>query len=347
MTYTKKESLLDRAVNAWRGRRALMLGDLVLDTYVYGETVRVSREAPVLIVRKQEQEFRLGGGANTAANLAALGVQTQVLGVVGRDASGTQLCQMLTDLGADTTLIRRDHFTTPVKTRVLAGAFGTSKQQVLRIDEDSLIALADEVDHGMAADLRRHARDVDVIVVSDYGLQSIGTEVLATLRALAAEGHTICVDSRYRMGAFTGVTAVTPNVPEAEGMVGFALTDQAAVHRAGAMIMDRLQCHACLLTQGRHGMTLFERGRDQMNPPLHVTIVGDSDVTDVTGAGDTVIATLGAALAGGLGMINGMLLANCAAGVAVTRRGCVQVTPAEVLALAHRAKVVLQPWNAV
>ncbi len=230
----------------------------------------------------------------------------------------------------------------PVKTRVLAGAFGTSRQQVLRIDEEPSGEMPASLMDAIAQDLLDRGRGADVAVVSDYGY-GIGAPALAeAARELARRGTPVCVDSRYELAAFAGVTAVTPNVPEAEGLAGHPITDRASVERAGRRIVEKLGVGACLLTQGRGGMTLFRPSVDA----AHVDIVGEEEVTDVTGAGDTVIATFAAGLAAGLGMENGMRLANVAAGVVVTKAGAATASPDEIVAAAARYGVTLQPWAA-
>jgi len=324
-----------------RGRRAVLVGDLVVDTYVYGETVRVSREAPVVVVRKERVERRLGGAANAAANLAALGIVTEAVGVVGNDEAGARMRDMLIDAGVDVSGVRTVPMTTPQKTRVLAGAFGTARQQVLRLDDEPDLAAAAQVSADVARDLEAHAEGADVVVLSDYGAGVLTEEVIASARAAKVRGIPVCADSRYRLASFTGLTAVSPNVPEAAALLDTVVNDGAAVDRAGAGILEVLGCDACLITQGRGGMTLFCAGQ----APRHVDIVGAEEVTDVTGAGDTVTATFAASLAANLGMVNGMVLANCAAGVAVMRVGTTTVAPAELVAAASDGGVELEPWD--
>jgi len=321
------------------GRRVFVVGDAVLDTYLYGETVRVSREAPVLVVRKERMDYRLGGAANTAANLAALGVRTSLIGVVGSDAAAKQLRAMLEDKRVDTTHLVEAPGATPNKMRILAGAFGTARQQVLRIDDEPRAA-ASLVNHPVASLLRNYAAGVDAIILSDYSQGSIDASVIAAARELSAAGHLVCVDSRQRLASFVGASAVTPNIPEAEALVGFALTDSDAVARAGRQIVAELECRHCLLKQGRAGMSLF--GSD--GNVEHVAIVGEDEVADVTGAGDTVIAVFAAGLAAGLGAGNAMRLANCAAGVVVTKIGTASASPEEIVNAARRAGMELGIW---
>jgi rfaE bifunctional protein kinase chain/domain len=338
---TVKHLLVDKAMQAISGRRVLLVGDYVLDTYVYGETGRVSREAPVLVVRKERSEHRLGGAANTAANLAALGVQTELVGAVGNDEGGARLRAMLHQAGADLTHVRSAPRSTAVKTRVLAGAFGTSKQQVLRLDDEPAGPLSGELAQQVVADITARAEHVDAIVISDYGMGAVPTVVVEAVCALARRGHRVLVDSRYGFRSFRAVTAITPNVPEAEAASGVAISDRTSAEEAARRLLQDLHCGACLLTQGRGGMTLVRPESE----PQHVRIAGNDEVTDVTGAGDTVIATFSAALAAGLGMVNGMRLANCAAGIVVTKMGTATATPTEICAAASRFDVELQPWD--
>lgn len=331
---------VQRALAAMAARRALLVGDLMLDAYLYGETVRVSREAPVLVVRKERTEARLGGAANTAANLQALGVQTEVVGVAGQDEAGQQLVHMLRAGGSGVAGVQRPARTTPVKTRVLAGAVGTSKQQVLRLDDEPQAPLDAAVHAALAAEVAHRAAGVDVVVVSDYGGGALSDGLVRVLQELVRSGMPVCVDSRYQLRRFAGMTALTPNLPEAEAAVGFCIDGPADLLRAGEQLRRGLECEALLITQGQGGMTLFENGQASR----HVGIVGAKEVTDVTGAGDTVIATLSAALAAGIGVYNGMLLANCAAGVVVGKTGAACASPAEIATAAKRGALEMQPW---
>ncbi len=333
------------ALASIRGKRALLIGDAMLDTYLFGETLRVSREAPVLVVRKQNEEYRLGGAANTAANLAALGVKTEFLGHIGQDTAGEQIITQLQKADVLVENIHRNHRTTAQKTRVLAGAMGTSKQQVLRIDDEAISPLPDKAVEELAHSLQAHADPAsgapapDVIVVSDYGMGTIRGPVIEVVQSLARQGKQVCVDSRYNLTAFSGVTAITPNLPEAESLVGFSINDQDTANRAGTLLMERLHLNCCLLTQGQYGMTLFSRGETE---PDHIPIVGGDEVTDVTGAGDTVMSTFAACLAAGLPTTTGMRLANCAAGVVVNKLGTVAASPEEISALARDFNVDLR-----
>ncbi len=334
------DTLIESAILRLGSCRALVLGDLVLDAYLYGDTGRVSREAPVVVVEKRSVEYRLGGAANTAANLSTLGVATTVLSATGDDVSADALETRLVGAGVDVDLRRNGALTTPVKTRVMAGAHGTGKQQVLRIDETPRLPFPRTVQIGLADRLRQLATAADIVVVSDYGLGTVSESVIAALVELAKVGTLVCVDSRHQLPKFVGVTAVTPNVPEAEEATGIELHGDAAIDRAGTALRSSLDCRAVLLTLGRGGMRLFREDR----PPEHVDIVGPNQVTDVTGAGDTVIATFSAAIASGLGMSNAMKLANVAAGIVVNKMGTSTATPAEICDAAIEGKMELEPW---
>ena len=319
--------------------RILVVGDMILDAYVYGETLRVSREAPVLVVRKESKEFRLGGAANTALNLRALGAQVEVVTGLGTDADGSVVRQMLQDAGMDIQGVLDTETTTPVKTRVMAGAAGTARQQVIRLDDEPE-PLPEAVHQSIADHVRERAQHVDAIIVSDYGQGTISEQTIEVAVELAGAGNTVCVDSRYRLEQFKGVTAVTPNVPEAEAVVGFGVNTPEQAVKAGEALQEKLGTKAVLLTLGRGGMSLFtDAGMS------HVDIVGEEEVTDVTGAGDTVMATFCLGLAASIGMENAMRLANCAAGVTVNKSGAATCSPEELSVAANLAKMELSPWD--
>ncbi len=315
--------------------RILVVGDMILDAYVYGETLRVSREAPVLVVRKESKEYRLGGAANTALNLRALGAQVEVVTGLGADSDGVVIRKMLQEAGMDIQGIVDTETTTPVKTRVMAGAAGTARQQVIRLDDEPE-PLPDAAHDAIAKHLRERAEHVDAIIVSDYGQGTISETTIDLAVQLAAAGNIVCVDSRYRLEAFKGVTAVTPNVPEAESVVGFGVNTPEQAEKAGQALKQKLNAKAVLLTLGRGGMSLFTD--DGM---AHVDIVGEEEVTDVTGAGDTVMATFCLGIAAEIGMENAMRLANCAAGVTVNKSGAATCSPEELSHAAAQANMEL------
>lgn len=332
---------LSAALTQLKGCRIALLGDLILDGYIYGETIRISREAPVLIVRKQQQLFRLGGAANVAANLAALGVDVRLLACIGQDEAGSQLAALLQQAAIATDyLVPSKDWITPCKTRILAGAQGAGKQQVLRLDDEPSLPLAEQTLLQVQQHLQHMLADIDLLIVSDYGTGLITGSLLAQVQLLAKQGLPCAVDSRYQLAAFQGVYAIKPNLPEAEAIVGFPLTSKAAIEQAGHHLLQQTGSSLCLLTQGKQGMTLFDAHHRSVSIPS----VGSQEVTDVTGAGDTVMATFAAGLAAKLSPVHAMYLANCAASVVVQKAGTGVATAAEMMDVALQSQHEVQAW---
>lgn len=311
------------------GRRVLVLGDPVVDRYILGSTHRISREAPVLIVREDETEARLGGAANTAANLGALGAEVTLLGMVGADAEGEELERLTAQRGIRLEALRPAGFRTIVKTRVLAGALHTRRQQMLRIDRGP----RETFDPSRAAALHEARaeelmRGRDALIVSDYSEGYSMTPIYQrAVEAAKALGLPVVVDSRSAVQAYPGVTAVTPNEPEIRAAVPEpGPWDAEAALRAARRLQEALGCGSVLLTRGREGMALVERGRAWL-----LRAHGPEEAVDVTGAGDTVVATFTLALAAGASTVEAAMLANCAASVTVQQTGAATVSP-EVLA---------------
>jgi rfaE bifunctional protein kinase chain/domain len=312
--------------------RAVVVGDLVADEFIYGQIDRVSREAPVLILGYDSTEIIPGGAGNAANNAAALGARVEVVGVVGRDASGGRLLRALTPRVSLTGVVRAARYTTPVKTRILAGGVHSAKQQVVRIDRAGSPVtprLHQAIERRLAAAIRR----ADVVIVSDYGRGLVTPSLWrrALERAAVRRPPLVLADSRYALDGFVGMTACTPNESEVEALLGVRIDDRRDVlERAGRTLLDRLRCRAVLITRGSRGMALFEPGR----PTDHIPIVGSDQVTDVTGAGDTVIATFALALAAGGSFGDAARLANYAGGIVVMKRGTATVDRRELAALA-------------
>jgi rfaE bifunctional protein kinase chain/domain len=330
VTPADRERLL-RTIRDLRGRRVLVLADLVADEFVYGRIDRVSREAPVLILRHDGSELRLGGGANAVANIRSLGGVPVPMGVVGRDAHGRRLRALLRARGIDARHVRAEAgYATPVKSRILAGGAHSTKQQVVRIDRIASLAERPAAARRLIAALRRYRGLVDGVLVSDYGLGLLTPAVVEAAIAFARRRRVpVTVDSRYGLVRFRGMTAVTPNEPEVEAALGVTIGhDPGRLEAAGRTLLRRLAADAVLITRGSDGMALFERGR----PPLHVPIHGSDQVADVTGAGDTVIAAFTLALAAGATAADAARLSNCAGGIVVMKRGTATVSAAELRA---------------
>lgn len=306
--------------------RVAVLGDLVVDEYVYGQTERISREAPVLIVRQESTERKLGGAANAAANLAHLGARTFALGAIGDDEAGRGLLALLDEARIEPRLTIAPG-PTETKTRILAGGINTTRQQMLRLDRSREGVLPERAQEELVERLRETAREAELLLVSDYGGGVLAPRVIAEVKRLAAEGLRVLVDSRYDLGAYAGLYLVKPNEPELAEATGLPVGTHESTLRAALALRERLGCHAVLVTRGRSGMILVREGEEPLPIPVH----GQEEAVDVTGAGDTVIATLAAALGAGADLPAAAFLANVAGGIVVRKPGTATVRPSELL----------------
>ncbi len=322
---------LARLVREFPQCRVLVVGDAVADQFLYGEINRVSREAPVLILRHERTETVPGCAANCAANLAALGAQTALVGVVGADESGRALLDKLSALGVDCSgIVSSPTISTVTKVRILAGQAHSPRQQVIRVDYED-VPLADEsIKAQLIERVRAACATADAVIISDYNYGVACPEVIAALRAAlrARPAVPVLVDSRFRLPEFAGFTSGTPNEDEVEHVLGRKLTDTAMLDEAAAALCARLAYQALLVTRGADGMLLLEMGR----APLHLATISSRAAVDVTGAGDTVIAAYTLALARGASFADAALLANHAGGLVVMKRGTATATPPELLA---------------
>jgi D-glycero-beta-D-manno-heptose-7-phosphate kinase len=319
--------LLD-LVDNFRGRTVVVIGDLIADEYLFGKPARISREAPVLILRFTEREVSLGGAANAAHNVHALGARVLPVGVVGRDAAGDELLGLFHATGIPTDgIVTENGRTTPVKTRINAGGYQATRQQVVRLDREPAGELQTITEDALVARLTALAERADAFMVSDYGYGTVTPRVFERLRAIARRsGAVVTVDSRYQLPRFTGITAATPNEAELEQLAPGAADDEPGVEKAGRQLLERLDARMLLVTRGSRGMALLERDGGTTFIPIH----GTDEIADVTGAGDTVISTFTAALAGGASPIDAATLANVAGGIVVMKRGTATVSPAEL-----------------
>jgi len=305
--------------------RVLVVGDLLADHYIYGQTERISREAPVLIVRHEREDLKLGGGANAAANAAALGAKVTALGVLGRDSIGEQMAQLFKRKGITLKSVAVTH--TETRTRVLAGGVSTRRQQMIRIDKGVVVgSLPPKVRKSLASELLKLGAKADVIMVSDYGAGVLNADTREALRTLAKKGIPVTVDSRFSLLNYKGLTVCKPNEPELSALTGRAITNNAEFNAAARDAQAKLDCPILLVTRGRRGMTLFER--DQK--PIHIPVHGSEDAVDVTGAGDTVSATFSLALGAGGSAFESARLANIAGSLVVRKEGTATVTRPEI-----------------
>ncbi|QDU68923.1 bifunctional heptose 7-phosphate kinase/heptose 1-phosphate adenyltransferase [Engelhardtia mirabilis] len=304
-----------------RGLRVGVLGDGIVDHYIEAAPARLSREAPVMVLRHRCEELRPGGAANVARNVVALGARCALFGVVGDDLYGRALQEQLGAIGVDIQgVVAAAGHTTPTKTRVLAGEAHRMPQQVLRIDREPDAAPPPEALTRLAGILERASAGLDALIVSDYGYGGLGPATLDLAGRLAARGVPVVVDPRRRPDLVAGPTALTPNLDELAGFHGCtpeALADPGRLARAGRDVLARSGARWLLATLGNRGMALFGKAGEAWT----VAAAGSDDVVDVSGAGDTAAATFALALAAGRDAPWAMALANAAAGLVVMERG--------------------------
>lgn len=303
-------------------RRVVVWGDVVADCFLRGTTTRVSREAPALVLSHEGEELRPGGAGNAAMNAASLGGRVRVVGFIGDDEAGRAARELMQEAGIDTReMVVRDDGATPKKTRVMAGGIHTVRQQILRIDADRpWTAPADDL---LEERLTDAAGEADVLLISDYGLGSVSpARYRAMVPSWTDRGLPVVLDSRLAMLDYPGVTAATPNETEVEQALRMEIAgDEEAVEGAGRELLERLRCPGLVITRGSEGMAVFRTGE----PTVHLPIHGTDEIADVTGAGDTVIATLSMALAAEAELLTGARLANVAAGLVVLKHGTATV----------------------
>jgi rfaE bifunctional protein kinase chain/domain len=323
---------LRKIIEAFPKVTITVLGDLVADEFVYGEISRVSREAPVLILKRRERTIVPGGGANAVNNLADLGVNVLPVGAIGDDEPGRLLLKFFRHKHIPVSGVLKDKsYTTVTKTRILAGMTHNTRQQVVRVDREPEHPPNQHLTRDLFLAAREYLHASDALLVSDYGYGSASPAIVSALRQPQRRRVVLVpmiVDSRYRLLEYSGATAATPNEPEVEAALGVQIgEDWNSLIDAGQQIMQRMQLQSLLITRGRDGMVAF----DQKNAPVDIPIFGSDQVADVTGAGDTVIAAFSAALAAGATTEEAAQLANYAGGIVVMKRGTATVSSEELL----------------
>ncbi len=307
------------------GRRVVVVGDVMIDEWIWGDVSRISPEAPVPVVAVREHTFTLGGAGNVANNLRALGARVAFVGGIGDDAEGARLRAMFDDLGVDARglVVLGDRPTTR-KTRIVAHS-----QQVVRADWESTAPLRDDDRARLASRVREALHDADAVVLSDYAKGALHREIVE-----AALGAPVVVADPKPANAamFAGVTCIAPNVAEAARASGIAIVDDASLERAGRALLRMLDCRFVLITRGEHGMSLFGRDGERVDVPAVARAV-----FDVSGAGDTVMAVLTLALAAGIPAESATELANFAAGAVVEKLGTATASADEIVALIEHA----------
>lgn len=317
---------LAKYVAKFPSTRVAVVGDYIADEFIYGETSRISREAPVLVLDFQRREVIPGGGGNAAMNAASLGGKVAAVGALGEGEAGRALCETLKRRRIDASLLLADsQRVTPTKMRILAGGRNTARQQVIRVDHEKRVPLQAGLEEKVVSAIGRLAGGgADALIVSDYGLGVVTPAVREAVQG-AARKIIVTVDSRYAGDSFREVTAITPNEEEVQGLLGF-WPEGGRLDEAGAALLDRTGARGVLITRGSQGMSLFERGAARRDIPIY----GTDEVADVTGAGDTVIAAFTLSLAAGASMGEAAEIANRAAGIVVMKMGTAVVEAEEL-----------------
>lgn len=325
---------LRKIVESFPKLTVTVLADLVADEFVFGEISRVSREAPVLILQHRDRKVVPGGGANAVYNLADLGVNVLPVGVVGDDEPGRLLLRAFRHKRIPVSGVFKDKsYTTVTKTRILAGFAHTAGQQVVRLDREPTEGPNAHLRRELVLAAREYARASDALLVSDYGYGAATPTLLNVIREKRGlDKVPVTLDSRHRMLEFTGITAATPNESEVEEVLGIRIgnandNDWERLLAAGDQIVGAMNLESLVITRGKDGMVVFPR----RHKPVDIPIYGSDEVADVTGAGDTVIATFTAGLAAGATAEEAAQLANYAGGIVVMKRGTATVSQQELL----------------
>jgi rfaE bifunctional protein kinase chain/domain len=327
---TPQQERLTAIVRRFPQSKVVVVGDLVADQFLYGEISRVSREAPVLILHYERTETMPGGAANCATNLASLDAKAVIIGVTGQDEAGVALVDKLSAAGVDCSgIVASPSVRTTTKVRVLAGQIHSTRQQVIRIDYEGQPLADSSLREHLRSRMTEEVATADAVIISDYNYGLADAEMVEAIREAArVRGIPVLVDSRFGLARFTGFTSATPNEDEVEQALGRHFEDVEGLEAAGAAMREELNLRSLLITRGSRGMLLLEEGAEQ---PLRVEAVGAREAVDVTGAGDTVIATYTLALASGATFSDAANLANHAGGLVVMKRGTATINRQELL----------------
>lgn len=319
--------LIEKALMMKKAKVAV-IGDLVGDLFIYGRTKRLSREAPVLILEHEREHLALGGAANAINNLAALKAEVFPIGLVGDDAEGENLVNLLAEKGVDASRIFKDSGRpTTIKKRILGSGLHTTYQQVLRIDNGSREPVDGRIKDNLLDQLDNVSDYADALVASDYGYGVITGDVLEKINKIAQSGTLpVLVDSRYGIPGFKFPSLITPNEPEAQQAAGIKIRNDDDVMAAAKILAEMTKAEAVCITRGKKGMCLFENGQGRQIP-----IFGSDEISDVTGAGDTVMAAFAASLVSGNSLYDSALLATVAGGLVVMKAGTATITVDEIL----------------
>ncbi len=321
LKYDKKK--LKKYIDQFSGARLFVVGDVIMDEYIWGDVSRISPEAPVPVVDVAEETQMLGGAANVIHNISTLGAKPVLCGVVGKDPTGKEIICKIKALGLDAQgIVTGPNRPTSIKTRIVA-----RNQQVVRYDRERRQDISPQSRKKILGFIAKNLNQIDGIVVSDYGKGVVSADLMRGLRELVKDDHIIItVDPKTgNFEHYQGVDLITPNHHEAGAFCGFHIVDQDTLIRAGRQMLERLNCRSVLITQGKAGMSLFEK----TGAITHIPTVA-RQVFDVTGAGDTVISTFSLGLAVGMDLRSSAILSNFAAGIVVGKLGTSVVNAEEL-----------------
>ncbi len=321
-------SNLLKYIDELENAKIMVIGDIIADEFLIGRPERLSREAPVLILRRNRQKILPGGAANAAYNISSLKGDINLVGVIGEDLPGEKLKDILEKNNIDISgIFEAKNRPTSLKTRVLAGGNQVVKQQIVRIDHLEESYISEKLQKKIIDNLRKNINKIDGVLLSDYGNGIFTSKLKKEVIKITRENEVFtAVDSRYDLLDFKNASLATPNLEEAGNAVGKTLKTQKDVIKAGKKLIKELKLENILITQGSEGMTLF----DKTGSYNHIPVANFSEVYDVTGAGDTVIATLLLSLAAGVPILSAVRLANYAAGIVVRKSGVAVVKPEEL-----------------
>ena len=319
-----------------QGKTIVVYGDIVADRFIHGVPKRISREAPVLILRQERQDLILGGGGNAISNIRSLGGNPRPVSVIGDDATGEQILDALQGKSIEISSVARvSGYQTPTKTRVLAGMPHAARQQIVRFDQEDELEIDQTLLEKLETTLREAMRGADGALISDYGYGAVRSE-LASMICETSGDRPVTLDSRYDLLNYRGVTAATPNEEEAQAAAGidlFGPDEERNLYQVGNLLRTKLRSPALLITRGSRGMALFEADRET---PTLIPVYGTDQIADVTGAGDTVIATFTLGLAAGASFMEAARLANYAGAVVVMKMGTATASAEEIANLVRR-----------
>lgn len=323
-----QQERLVNIVRRFSERKLLIVGDSIADKFLYGSISRVSREAPVFILRHESTETVPGGAANCALNLAALGANVSLMSIAGNDEAGLALREKLATAGVNVDgLLLSDKIQTTTKVRILAGHAHANKQQVIRVDYEDAPLKDPALREALNNSLRPALAHADAVIISDYNYGVVDAEATELVRETYQTRRVpVLVDSRFRLSDFSGFTAATPNEDEVEHLIGEPVDSTTKLETSATRLKQELQYQALLVTRGGRGMMLLADNEI----PLHIPAVGAQQAVDGTGAGDTVIATFALALASDSSFAEAAQLANHAGALVVMKRGTASVSAAEL-----------------